>query len=141
MASILKNAKNYKRIPGSLFQKQAHLKDPYFPPPQILKPNPSSGESPLPDDISTFPKQQTVPIPEAVPYREGKYRPPSVPIIGGYYPYNMYLERGKIYWYCSCGLTMKGPFCDQKCNTIISRLRPIYFNVSESGYYKICNCK
>lgn len=64
-----------------------------------------------------------------------------MPIIGGYYPYNVYLEKGKVYWYCACGASNKAPFCDQKCNTLISRLRPIYFNVNESGYYKLCNCK
>ena len=55
---------------------------------------------------------QTIPIPEAIPYNEGKYRPASVPIIGGFYPYNMYLEKGKIYWWCSCGASVKGPWCD-----------------------------
>jgi len=27
------------------------------------------------------------------------------------------------------------------CNTASTRLRPVQFNVNESGYYKICNCK
>ena len=72
---------------------------------------------------------------------EGKYRPASVPINNGYYPYNCYLEKGKIYLFCSCGISSKNPWCDSYCNKLTTRLRPIYFNVTESGYYKMCNCK
>ncbi len=31
-----------------------------------------------------------------IPYPEGKYRPASVPFMAGYYPYNMYLQKGKV---------------------------------------------
>ena len=27
------------------------------------------------------------------------------------------------------------------CNRLTTRNRPIYFNVSKSGYYSLCNCK
>ena len=37
MASILRKAKNYKRISTILCEGEAHLRDPYTPPPQILK--------------------------------------------------------------------------------------------------------
>ena len=47
----------------------------------------------------------------------------------------------QVYWYCSCGLSQNGPWCDSLCNYTTTRNRPIYFNVNESGYYKICNCK
>lgn len=80
-------------------------------------------------------------MPEAIPYNEGKYRPPSIPVNNGYLPYNTYLEKGKVYWFCSCGASMKNPFCDGLCNRLMTRNRPIYFNVTESGYYKLCNCK
>lgn len=82
-----------------------------------------------------------IPIPESFPYQEGKYRPPSIPLIAGFYPYNMYLEKGKVYNWCSCGCSLNGPWCDQICNALPTRNRPVVFNISESGYFKICNCK
>lgn len=33
MASIMKSAKNYKRIPFQVIGKETHLNDPYTPPP------------------------------------------------------------------------------------------------------------
>ena len=53
----------------------------------------------------------------------------------------MYLEKGKVYNWCSCGISINGPWCDGLCNGLVTRNRPVYFNVLESGYYKICNCK
>ena len=82
MASILRKAANYKRISSVLVEGEAHLRDPLMPPPQILKP-PASSPPPSPDDVTDFPAYKTVPIPESIPYREGKYRPPSIPLITG----------------------------------------------------------
>jgi CDGSH-type Zn-finger protein len=140
MSSILRKAKNYKIVPKVILGEPAHVHDPYTPPPQILVP-PKPRDEKRPDDISDFPRQQTVPMPEAVPYREGKYRSPSISINGGYFPYNLYLEKGKVYWYCACGISNNSPWCDSTCNKLATRNRPIYFNVNESGYYKICTCR
>ena len=140
MASILKKAQNYKVIPFAARMTPAHIDDPYTPAPQLFKPT-TTKKNPSPKDVTDFPKQQTVPIPEAVPYREGRYDPPSIPVNGGYYPYNMYLEKEKVYWYCSCGTSFNSPFCDSNCNKLLTRNRPIYFNVNESGYYKLCTCR
>lgn len=82
MASILRRAANYKRISSILVEGEAHLKDPFLVRPEILKP-PTEQRTPGPDDITDFPQYKTVPIPESVPYREGKYRPPSIPFITG----------------------------------------------------------
>jgi hypothetical protein len=82
MSSILAKAAKYKRIGTVLIEGEAHLKDPLMPPPQILKPNPNPKE-PSPDDITDFPAYKTIPIPESIPYREGKYRPPSIPFNSG----------------------------------------------------------
>lgn len=82
MASILRKAANYKRVSTILVEGEAHLRDPFFTPPEILKPS-AEKRTPTPDDITDFPQYKTVPIPESVPYREGKYRPPSVPFITG----------------------------------------------------------
>ena len=59
-----------------------------------------------PDDITDFPHQRSIPLPEAIPYPEGKYRPASIPYIAGYYPYNMYLQRGKVSYNLDIGISM-----------------------------------
>ena len=118
-----------------------------MPPPQILKP-PVNDRVPSPEDITDFPAYKTIPIPESIPYREGKYRPPSIPFISGtlsfdlgWFPYNTYLQAGKAYNWCACGMSLTNPSCDGACNAAVTRCRPVAFNVSESGYYKLCNCK
>jgi len=82
MASILRKAANYKRINSVLVEGEAHLRDPLIPPPKILTP-PTTTRDPSPDDVTDFPAYKTIPIPESIPYREGKYRPPSIPLITG----------------------------------------------------------
>ena len=53
MASILRRAKNYVKIPYRATNGPRHLYDPYTPEPEILKPDPESKNKPkLPDDIS-----------------------------------------------------------------------------------------
>ncbi|KAM3132185.1 hypothetical protein pb186bvf_015780 [Paramecium bursaria] len=140
MSQILKKALKYKQVSPLLHHGEAHLRDPLTPPPQIVAPPPPRTER-RPDDITDFPEQQEIPIPESIPYPEGKYRPASVPFVAGYFPYNMYLQKGKIYSWCSCGISQNGPWCDSMCNASCTRNRPIQFNVDTSGYYKMCNCK
>ena len=82
MSSILQKAAKYKRISTVLVEGEAHLKDPLMPPPKLLKPNPAT-KAPSPDDVTDFPSYKTIPIPESIGYREGKYRPPSIPLITG----------------------------------------------------------
>lgn len=38
-------------------------------------------------------------------------------------------------------MSLTNPSCDSSCNAAVTRNRPVSFNVSESGYYKLCNCK
>jgi hypothetical protein len=82
MASILRKAAKYRRITETLIEGEAHLKDPFIQPPQLLTP-PSEKRTPQPDDITDFPQYKSVPIPESIPYMEGKYRPASVPFVNG----------------------------------------------------------
>ena len=82
MASILKKAAKYRRISAVLIEGEAQLKDPYIQPPLILKPSVEI-KAPTPDDVSDFPRYKSVPIPENIPYMEGKYRPASLPFVTG----------------------------------------------------------
>lgn len=101
-SNIARKAAKYKRISTVLYEGEAHLRDAFTPPPQILKVflcviQPPQARSELTDDdITDFPKQLTVPIPEAIPYPEGKHRPASIPVNAGYFPYNCYLQAGKV---------------------------------------------
>lgn len=74
---------------------RSHLVDNRFPKPKILK-SEYVDVNMLPDDaVSTFPKTETVVLPESYHYQEGSYRPASMPVYAGYYPINVYLYRGK----------------------------------------------
>lgn len=107
-STIARKASKYKRVGTSLFEGQAHKLDPFTPAPQILyvgfletqsphlQPTQKSSAEKNPEDVSDFPRQLTIPIPEARPYDEGSYRPASVPINAGYWPYNVYLQQGKV---------------------------------------------
>lgn len=59
----------------------------------------------------------------------------------GYLPYNVYLQQGKVYNWCSCGISLTNPWCNGLCNFNATRCRPITFNVDTSAYFKLCNCK
>jgi hypothetical protein len=39
------------------------------------------------------------------------------------------------------GLAGISPFCNGQSKWLITRRLPISFNVRESGYYRLCNCK
>jgi len=57
-------------------------------------------------------------------------------------PVNVYLEAGKTYSYCTCGLSKTQPFCDGTDKIFgYSMLRPIEFTVEEPGNYCMCMCK
>lgn len=56
MTSILKNAKNYQRVPFYVGTPR-HIYDPYTVPPQVLKIDPKTlNKEKKGDDISVFPK-------------------------------------------------------------------------------------
>ena len=111
-----------------------------MPEPVVLKP-PAPRERVSMDDVTDFPEQRIVPLGESRPYEEGRYRPPSMPAYAGIYPTHIYLHRGKSYDWCGCGMSQINPFCDGQCKWVLTRCRPVTFNVSESGYFKLCNCK
>ena len=62
MASILKKAAKYRQITSIMVEGEAHLKDPFIQPPQILKPS-SEVRVPSADDVTSFPRYKSVPIP------------------------------------------------------------------------------
>ncbi|CCW64852.1 unnamed protein product [Phytomonas sp. EM1] len=60
-------------------------------------------------------------------------------------PYVIKLQPGRKYFWCSCGLSKKQPFCDQshkayneKWNT---NLKPVEFTVVKEKRHMVCGCK
>lgn len=53
-----------------------------------------------------------------------------------YYEYR--LEKGKTYFYCTCGLSKRNPFCDGSHGG--TPFKPLPFTVSETKQYKLCTC-
>ena len=66
MKNILRKAKDYKRLAFQTSTHSSHTNNPYAPPSQTIPaPKPTKKS---PSDITNYDKQQTVPIPEAIPY-------------------------------------------------------------------------
>ena len=132
--------RNYVNITSTGSEMKAHERDIFTPEPMVLKPAAPRDRVSM-DDVTDFPEQRIIPLPESRPYEEGRYRPPSMPAYSGIYPTHIYLHRGKTYDWCSCGHSQINPFCDGQCKWIVTRNRPVTFNVKQSGYFKLCNCK
>ena len=54
-------------------------------------------------------------------------------------PFQVNLDAGKAYFWCSCGRSAKQPFCDgsHKGTTFL----PKKFEVSAAGTFNLCGCK
>lgn len=55
-------------------------------------------------------------------------------------PFEVQLEQDKTYYWCSCGLSKKQPFCDGAHKTIEGK-KSLPFQVDESEKRFLCNCK
>ena len=53
-------------------------------------------------------------------------------------PYKVALKKGKTYFYCTCGLSKKQPFCDGSHKT--TEFKPLKF-VAEKEEAYLCGCK
>ena len=54
-------------------------------------------------------------------------------------PYQVPLEAGKAYFWCTCGRSAKQPFCDGSHK--ITSLQPLRFVAETSGTFNLCGCK
>jgi len=54
-------------------------------------------------------------------------------------PIKVPVEKGKSYYWCSCGFSSKQPFCDGSHKE--SEKTPIKFDANESKDVFFCNCK
>jgi len=54
-------------------------------------------------------------------------------------PYQVMLEAGKAYFWCTCGRSARQPFCDGSHKT--TALQPHRFVAESSGTFNLCGCK
>jgi CDGSH-type Zn-finger protein len=54
-------------------------------------------------------------------------------------PYPVEVEAGKSYWWCSCGLSKKQPFCDG--SHAGSGFQPVKFVADQAKKMFFCGCK
>ena len=62
---------------------------------------------------------------------------PNMPKKG---PYKVTVEQGKIYFWCSCGLSIKQPFCDGS-HKKENKFKSIKFEAVENKDIYLCGCK
>ena len=61
------------------------------------------------------------------------------PVSAGNAPIKVALEAGKDYWWCSCGLSKKQPFCDGTHKG--TGLVPLKYTAEKTGDHYMCACK
>jgi CDGSH iron-sulfur domain-containing protein 3 len=54
-------------------------------------------------------------------------------------PYQVQLEAGKAYFWCSCGHSQKQPFCDGSHKS--TSFQPHKFTADNTATYNMCGCK
>ena len=63
----------------------------------------------------------------------------QVPVVAQKGSYKIEVEAGKSYWWCSCGMSSKQPFCDGTHKS--SSFTPVKFTAPASGTVSFCGCK
>ncbi|MBE0700576.1 MAG: CDGSH iron-sulfur domain-containing protein [Acholeplasmataceae bacterium] len=62
------------------------------------------------------------------------------PVIAQKKPYQVTLEAGKNYKFCTCGRSETQPFCDLNAHKETT-FKPLIFSVEKDGPYWLCGCK
>ncbi len=61
------------------------------------------------------------------------------PVVAQTSPYQVDLEAGRSYSWCSCGRSSKQPFCDGSHKG--TSFTPVRFTVDAAGVQNLCGCK
>ena len=65
--------------------------------------------------------------------------PDDEPLCAQKGPYQVALEAGQAYFWCTCGRSAKQPFCDGSHKA--TSLQPLRFVADSSGTFNLCGCK
>lgn len=61
------------------------------------------------------------------------------PVIAGYEPQDVKVEKGQSYWWCSCGRSQGQPLCDG--SHAGTRFEPVEYVAKRSRSLAFCTCK
>ena len=61
------------------------------------------------------------------------------PVIAQKAPYQVEVEEGRDYYWCSCGRSNKQPFCDGSHKD--TGMTPVKFKAEQTGTVYFCGCK
>jgi CDGSH-type Zn-finger protein len=61
------------------------------------------------------------------------------PVIAQKGPYQIPLEKGRAYWWCTCGKSNKQPMCDGSHKG--TSFTPMKFTAETDGIQNLCGCK
>lgn len=61
------------------------------------------------------------------------------PVVAQKGPYQVELQEGKAYFWCTCGRSGKQPFCDGSHKG--TGLQPLRYVATSSGTFNMCGCK
>jgi CDGSH-type Zn-finger protein len=64
---------------------------------------------------------------------------PTAPVVAQKAPYAVDVQAGKTYYWCSCGLSTKQPFCDGSHKS--TSLTPLAHTASKDEKLWFCGCK
>ena len=56
-------------------------------------------------------------------------------------PYKVKVEKGKMYSWCSCGLSKKQPFCDSSHREVAGNFKSVKFLAKSDKEIFFCGCK
>lgn len=63
------------------------------------------------------------------------------PKIAAETPAEVTLEKGKTYFFCTCGHSQKQPFCDGAHKAIEGEFKSLRFEAEKDGTAWLCQCK
>ncbi|CAH1238796.1 Hypp5636 [Branchiostoma lanceolatum] len=75
----------------------------------------------------------------ALPQREAVRQYTDKGVVAVKTPFKVQLGEGKLYAWCSCGLSKKQPFCDGAHKAV--GMTPVRFKMEESREVWLCGCK
>jgi len=61
------------------------------------------------------------------------------PVVAQAGPYEVMAQAGKTYYWCACGRSKKGPFCDGSHKA--TGFEPVAWKAAEAGPVWFCGCK